>query len=597
MARTWNSSGSTDMNDGTNYTGAGALLTTDDLIYDATSVVNATATAALDVNSITSNAGYSGDFDMNANNLTCGPLDITGATGKWLLDGITWNADGNITWTSSANEFNLSGTTLKADANLTLTSRNEGTTRALALLDIAAGVTVTMAGQLALKNDGATNVTMTGTSTWNLAGNDIICFSIGTFSFVDNGGSIIGDAGADFLFQPPSGNLTCTLPAINDANISMTIFGVPASGETQRWNAGGNLIMEEVELIHNVGSSTGNVILDFKTFNFETPAKQLKLNIRGGTNIGTGTLNLGTGTHKVLSIGFESDVGAAIVLNYESATLEHSNTFDYTGGGSVLGSLTLNAGTSTMKYTGGSNRFLTSGGVVHNIYENGSGAGGITLVDDFAAATLTLTNGLWNTSGNGMDIGTGGFNVNTNDAITIDGAFTCAGNVVIDAAVLTFTHTGTMELDGTGVQQVTSAGESFDIIKISNTAGSVEFLDAASMTRFQPQPGSTTKKKESVNFTVSSYVSGDISGTSGNLVVFESLLAGTAANFVNPAGMSDVQFVDIKDNNATNPVIAASSTDSGGNTNWTFSVAVTGEAIVKDIVGDIVSDIVVNVVN
>ena len=54
--RTWNSSGSTDMNDGANYTGSGALLATDNLVFDGTSVVDATGTANLSVNSITTTA-------------------------------------------------------------------------------------------------------------------------------------------------------------------------------------------------------------------------------------------------------------------------------------------------------------------------------------------------------------------------------------------------------------------------------------------------------------------------------------------------------------------------------------------------------------
>ena len=48
--RTWSSAASTDMNDTANYSGSGSFAT-DDLVFDNTSVVNATATAGITCNS------------------------------------------------------------------------------------------------------------------------------------------------------------------------------------------------------------------------------------------------------------------------------------------------------------------------------------------------------------------------------------------------------------------------------------------------------------------------------------------------------------------------------------------------------------------
>jgi hypothetical protein len=63
--RYWNSTGSTDLNDGSNYTGSGTLLSTDDIIFDSTSVVNATATNHLHVNSILVSSNYSGNMSFS----------------------------------------------------------------------------------------------------------------------------------------------------------------------------------------------------------------------------------------------------------------------------------------------------------------------------------------------------------------------------------------------------------------------------------------------------------------------------------------------------------------------------------------------------
>lgn len=64
--RTWNSAGSHDMNLAGNYTGIGALLTTDTLLFNGTSVVDATATAGLDVDSISILPAYKGHFNDGA---------------------------------------------------------------------------------------------------------------------------------------------------------------------------------------------------------------------------------------------------------------------------------------------------------------------------------------------------------------------------------------------------------------------------------------------------------------------------------------------------------------------------------------------------
>ena len=68
--RTWNSSGSTDMNLSTNYSGSGALLTTDDLVFNGTSVINAVASATLSVKTLTIAAAYTGKWDLNSQSLT-----------------------------------------------------------------------------------------------------------------------------------------------------------------------------------------------------------------------------------------------------------------------------------------------------------------------------------------------------------------------------------------------------------------------------------------------------------------------------------------------------------------------------------------------
>lgn len=78
--RIWNSSGSTDMNDGANYTGSGALLVTDTLRYNATSVVNATGSADLKVKKVISESNYTGTLTYTNRRLTADSIDWSGGT-------------------------------------------------------------------------------------------------------------------------------------------------------------------------------------------------------------------------------------------------------------------------------------------------------------------------------------------------------------------------------------------------------------------------------------------------------------------------------------------------------------------------------------
>jgi len=78
--RTWSSAASTDMNLTTNYSGSGSFAT-DDLVFDATSVVNAAATANIECNSITITSGYSGTWALTGYTATMQGFSDDGITG------------------------------------------------------------------------------------------------------------------------------------------------------------------------------------------------------------------------------------------------------------------------------------------------------------------------------------------------------------------------------------------------------------------------------------------------------------------------------------------------------------------------------------
>lgn len=73
--RTWNSGGSTNANDGNNYSPTGAIGTTDDLVLNNTSVVDWDTSAALTVGSVSIASTYTGNIWTGSN------LTLNNATG------------------------------------------------------------------------------------------------------------------------------------------------------------------------------------------------------------------------------------------------------------------------------------------------------------------------------------------------------------------------------------------------------------------------------------------------------------------------------------------------------------------------------------
>ena len=129
--RVWISTDSTDMNLATNYSGSGPILETDTLIFNGTSVVNATATANLSVAHVEIQSTYSGNWVMTGYSLTLnnGGLLRSGSGTFTLGTTLTLNGNGKLytnatsgtnTTTSCVITFNGNDT---VDINKALTTR------------------------------------------------------------------------------------------------------------------------------------------------------------------------------------------------------------------------------------------------------------------------------------------------------------------------------------------------------------------------------------------------------------------------------------------------------------------------------------------
>ncbi|MCP3681749.1 MAG: DUF11 domain-containing protein [bacterium] len=297
-------------------------------------------------------------------------------------------------------------------------------------------------------------------------------------------------------------------------------------------------------------------------------------------------------TADVILGDFEVQAGANLIFaGYDMAIL---NTATIDGTLNLIGSETITAGT-----------WDTDSGTV-NYLGNGDGVVDTFTVDDFGAndyfiinindtnatkdifqtnADLRVVSQLTVTAGT-LDVSTNGNTLSTADGgnITVNGGtINAAGgnvdaneNIIISSGVFiapgsgksftleddfthsggTFTHSsGTLTLDGTG-QSLTGSTTFFGLSKVVAAADTLTFDNTATQT------------------VVDSLT---LQGADGQLLSLRSDLDNNAANLMLQAnGSQSINYVDVKDNDASGGVtlIARNGANSNGNTNWEFGSSI-----------------------
>jgi len=156
----------------------------------------------------------------------------------------------------------------------------------------------------------------------------------------------------------------------------------------------------------------------------------------------------------------------------------------------------------------------------------------------------------------------------SDDAVVLlTGDIVCGGNFTVTALHATALAAWTGDITLSGNSTFTS---SVAIPGTVTAQGNFTTTAALQLARLLLTAGKTATFKESANFTLDAYTTGDWDGTADDDVVLVSATPATAWNFVNPESM-DVQYIDVTDSNATNAVDATDDCEDGtGNTNWTF---------------------------
>lgn len=380
--RIWSSTGSTDMNNGANYSGSGALLTSDDLVFDNTSVVNATATVDLDVGSVTIASNYSGAWSMSSYTLTVennngfSDAGITGGhnygngmTVNGTSASIIWNPGGTITMSTCVLTINGSSCTMNVS--------KAGTFKQFV---IGEGGGITWTGSTSMAVSTANNPLVMGNNS-RLTLNQIISFDVSNGSFHSIGSGCTCNGSAIWTFGSRGASATNTFPAFTLTGSGSLKFNLWTTATTQLTG-----MVNCGSLGFQIAGQTGiaNPIFDFNNQSV----------ICGAYSCGS-AVTLTTGVPTVNYTGASMTVASYNSVVAGAANACYQNFLDSIW--SIAGSWTQNAnhiinpGTSSITFTDTST-ITNVGKSIGNFTVNASGKT-ITLVDDIFCNTYTLTAG------------------------------------------------------------------------------------------------------------------------------------------------------------------------------------------------------------
>ncbi|MCX6224754.1 MAG: hypothetical protein NTV01_08400 [Bacteroidia bacterium] len=185
----------------------------------------------------------------------------------------------------------------------------------------------------------------------------------------------------------------------------------------------------------------------------------------------------------------------------------------------------------------------------------GRGGSGVVIIRYLAPSRLTVTAAINNPT---LDIN-GNLAISTSSTFIApsSAAFTVAGNW---ANTGTFTHSnGTTTFDGSGTSTFSGATTFYNFNSITPSKALVFATGTSAST--------TVAGKLTLN-----------GGASGTKIKLLSTQSGSYS-YLNALASTSVDYVDVKDNNATgsaNIIVAGNSTDSGNNVKWSFGLTVSG---------------------
>jgi hypothetical protein len=360
----WSSAGSTDFNTAGNWSLGHVPDITENALFDATSVINCTMTAAISVISLTIVAAYTGNFSSAGYKIDSVGTVTTDGTGTFSLGTgtVEISSDGSLHLGTGIGTTTISDAALimRGSGNLDIDKANAR----FGTIDMAySGKTVVQTGGsgYGCYYNGTTRLGLRlhgGTLTLNGAFNITINGSGAPYT-IDSGSVINGTAA--FVLVPNFGG-TITLNAI-------TLSG---SGSGHKFdynaNAGGSISINQqgdisapvISLSNN--SSTVSPAWTTNGYSITATRAASAASIRGHTwAMGSSTLSFAGGVSiynsamtvinpgtSTWAMGGSLSLGANTVWNRDAETITFTNTATLTSAGKSLYNVVLNAATKTI---------------------------------------------------------------------------------------------------------------------------------------------------------------------------------------------------------------------------------------------------------
>ena len=496
------------------------------IIAGATLNTNAASNRSL---SLGGNFVNDGTFTANVS-----PITISGTAATQSIDGFT--TTGTVSMTKTAGTATFAGSV--SGAGLTING-NGGT------LNLGTGLTHTFTGTWTRTN-GTLNG---GSSTLKIGGS--VSGAVGTFT-AGTGTVEWNRAGAQTVAPVIYNNLTLsgslaktttgvTVNGILSMEGTATASAAPTYGAvaTLRYNtatartAGAEWRTPFTATGGVTIENTGRITLN----SAEVFSAGVPLTINSGATLATANLQLTLGGDFVNNGGTFTAGSSSIVI---ANTMVAQSIAGFTTTGAV--SMTKTAGTATFAGNVSGGTFTING--IGGILDLGTG-----LTHTFTG-TWTLSAGTLNGGSSTLKIGGNWVN---------SGTFDCG--------------TGTVELNGSALQAVTTGGSDFNRLTVTNASvAGVSFADSFTTAYFT----NTTAKSLMTfaagrTYTITATGGMNFQGTSGNLVKLRSSTPGSVW-LINPSGGSwTANYLDVQDSvNIVQQTIlpGGPSTDSGNNTNW-----------------------------
>jgi hypothetical protein len=562
--RVWSSLASNDMNAVANYSGSGSFAG-DDLVFDGTSVVNATATAAIACNSITIAAAYSGVWSLATYAATLA-ISGTAFSDHGIIGAHTYGAGITANGASATLEFHSGSAvtatacvvTLNGTTGMSFTD-NKGIT--FKQLILGASAIVTSNGSASTIFSG-TSVPLTFTNGGTLTLNTIVTF---TFSSA-TGGSCVSITGTPTI----NGNGRLVIAPYTAASAqTFTIPAMTISGTTDlRIYPAQSSVAFTFRLagtstcagIAYIGISFVNTGMTFYTDDYGIAAT-------GGFNYGSSSAS-GTVVYYFGASTISCGAVNASVNNSGSITVNNQTSlWSVNGSYTALSAATYVVGSSLHTITNTST--ITSNGKTwaYDLTFNAS-AKTIQLADALTCHDLTHTAGNFNQAGYAMSIASGTFN--SGGTNTINAAWMVSGNWTWGASSAATITSSTFTF--TGNTTVTTNGKTFTF---STFQGNAIFVGSTTFARLKITAGKTYTFAAGSTYTVTAFTAGDWSGTAGNAITMQSSSTGSQWNLVAPASVT-VSYVSVIDSNNSGTSITASdgtNTNNGNNVGWVFFVS------------------------